>query len=92
MLASDGIDTVAGTPQYYIVTLPVAGYTYQWSSQPTLEPMLQVSGDSLLRLHLRPTVVTRLMFVYDYADVPSCPGADTVTIYPQGYSYVRLDV
>ena len=80
------------TPQYYIVTLPVAGYTYRWSSQPPLEPLLQQTGDSLLRLYLRPTEETRLLFVYDYADAPSCPGGDTVTLFLQRQFFLHLDV
>ncbi|MBP5527878.1 MAG: PKD domain-containing protein, partial [Bacteroidales bacterium] len=80
------------TPLYYIVTIPVAGYTYRWSTQPTLQPEMQETLDSLVRLHFRPTERTRLLFAYDYADAPSCPGGDTVTIYPQGYSFILLDV
>ncbi len=80
------------TPQYYIVTIPTTGYTYRWSTQPTLQPEMQETLDSLVRFHFRPTERTRLLFAYDYADAPSCPGGDTVTIYPQGYSFILLDV
>ena len=80
------------TPQYYIVTIPVAGYTYRWSTQPTLQPEMQETLDSLVRLQFRPRESTRLLFFFDYADAPSCPGTDTVTIYPQGYFFVKLDV
>ena len=80
------------TPQYYIITLPLAGYTYQWSIQPAFVPILEETDDSLLRLHLSPTERTQLIFAYDYADAPSCPGGDTVTVYPQTYAYIKLDV
>ena len=87
-----GIDSHCDMPQHYTVTLPTAGYTYRWHATPPIEPEEQEILDSLVRLNFRPTEETGLRFWYDYADAPSCPGGDTVTLFPQRLFFLKLDV
>ena len=80
-------------PKHYQITLSTNGYTYQWTGVPVIELSAREILDSLDRLHFYPTEDTRLSFLFDYADAPSCPGTDTVLFTLQDYAiYLDLEV
>lgn len=86
------LEPYCDTPQHYIVTLSAAGHPYQWTSTPAMTPMAQETLDSVDRLHFHPMNESRLAFLSDYPDAPSCPGTDTLLISPHGYFYLDLVV
>lgn len=79
-------------PQHYVVTLPTDNFSCSWITTPPVEPERQEILDSIMRLHFRPPVETRLSLLYDYYDAPSCPESDTVTLFPQRMFFLHLDV
>ena len=87
-----GVVAHCATPQHYVITIPTTGYTYRWSTEPPLQPEMQETLDSLERLHFRPPVETLLRLFYDYTDIPSCPGFDTVSLFSQSVFSLLLDV